>query len=61
MANKKLDFTGCETYTTDTYYDIMNGYYTKEIKCPETVKKLEEAIETIQALEKFLQKKNLIG
>jgi len=58
---KKLDFTGVETFTTDLYYDIVNGYYTKEIKCAHTREQLQKAIEVIESLADHLNENELVG
>lgn len=59
--DKKLNWDGVETCTTDTYYDICNGYYYDEIKCEETKERLEEAVRVIESLISYLGNEGLIG
>lgn len=62
MAKEKaLNWNGIETMTTDTYYDIVNGYFTDEIKDEYTKKELLKAITIINSLEHFLQENDLVG
>lgn len=56
-----LDWTGVESVTLDTYYDICQGYYSGEIKDEYTKKKLDEAIRVISSLENHLQENELVG
>lgn len=57
---KKLNFEGVESITTDIYYDIINGYYTDEIKDEKTVKVLKKAISIIEKLADYLHEKDLV-
>lgn len=59
--SKVLNFEGCETVTTDIYYDIVNGYYTNEINDEYTKTELQNAIKVINALESYLQEQELVG
>lgn len=56
-----LDWEGVESITTDTYYDICNGYYSTEVTDEYTAKKLKEAIRVIRSLEGYLQDNELVG
>lgn len=59
MEIKDLDFTGCESCTSEPAYDIMNGYYDSEIKCKKTLKKIKEAIKVLGLLEDYLDENEL--
>lgn len=56
-----LNFEGVESFTNDTYYDIMNGYYRNEIKDEYTKVQLQKAIDVIEALAEYLQENELVG
>lgn len=60
-TKKKLNWKGVESITTDTYYDICQGYYDSEIEDNETKNKLKEAVAVIESLVAYLEKEGLIG
>ncbi len=56
----KLDWNGVESVASDTYHDIMSGYYSGEIKCDLTREELDKAIKTIIDLVIFLEDNDLV-
>lgn len=62
MSDKKLIFDKIpETGTSDTYYDIINGYFEGNLTTDEyTEKRIKEAIEVINSIEEHLSDNNLI-
>lgn len=58
---QELNFKGVKSFTTDMYYDIINGYYTNEIKDENTKKELLRAIEIIEELAAHLCDNDLVG
>jgi len=48
--------------TSDTYYDIMNGYFPGASLSddPETQKKIDEAIKVIEQIANHLEKNDLV-
>ena len=59
-TKKKLNFEGCESSTSDYYYDICNGYYNNEIKDKYTKDELKKAVSVIEALYRYLEENDLI-
>lgn len=61
MKNKKLNFEGVDTVTNDTYYDICNGYFNREIEDDYTREELQKAINVINSLVSYLEDNDLVG
>lgn len=55
-----LNWDGIESCASDTYYDIVNGYFDEEIKCEHTRKKLKEAVRVIESLVVYLGDNDLV-